>query len=170
MVGCLSLCSDNPPCCFAQKTSPAAKETTKKTTPWREKPMMVPWLIVLSTALLLVADTPHPPQYPAQLFWDIPLCSVQLCTWSRTCRWLLTPLPPAAAAAGVLFPSLSSRTFPVSFRADATRGNLSALAFLWLCPSCGHGLRTALWLSASRDLSSLAVMTVVAVVTLVGVW
>lgn len=68
---------------------------------------------------------------------------------------------------GVLFPSLSPRTFPVSFRADATGGNLSALAFLWLGPSCSCRLGTALRLSASWDLAVVLVVVVLVAVVVV---
>lgn len=74
---------------------------------------------------------------------------------------------------GVLFPSLSSRTFPVSFRTNASGGNLSVLMSVWPGPGCSHGLGTALWFSASwdqwcwRQWWLLVLVAVLAVVTVV---
>lgn len=88
-------CNFNPPCRFAQKTSSAAKQ---KNNPLEEKPCNTS--LADGAGHCSAPGSRYPtaatasPRHPARPFRDIPVCFFQLCTWSRTCRWPLMPLPP----------------------------------------------------------------------------
>lgn len=122
-------CNFNPPSCCSENV-PCGKRNKQKKKPLEEKPHDV--LPADSAGRCSVPGGRYPVaaaslRCPAWLFQDIPIRSFRPCTWSRTCRWPLTPLPPDAGSCGVfcflrsppgpfLFPSAQMQPEEISAR------------------------------------------------------
>lgn len=131
----VTFCSENITC---------SKRNNLKKNPLEEKPHSASLADNAGHCFAPGSRYPTATTVPSMAFPGHPICSVQLCTWSRTCWWLLTPLPTAAGSCRVF---CFHRSPPGPFLFPSLQMQLEEISARWLCPSCRDRLGTALWLS-----------------------